>query len=81
MIITIFGYMGCALMVIGFGLFGIVQLSRAKRDGGLFSGLPTKVTDADKKMLKIALALVLLGLFILIIIPNREIIGTVLSCR
>jgi hypothetical protein len=62
MTITIFGYIGYALMVIGFGFFAILQLSRAKRDGG-YIGLLTKVTDADKKMFKIGAILVFLGLF------------------
>lgn len=78
MIITIFTYAAIIFISIGFGLLGILQLSRAKRDGGwAYSDKPTKVTDKDKKMFKTALIFVCLGIFIFVIL--RIVVGPTIS--
>jgi hypothetical protein len=65
----IFIYIGAALTGIGFAVLSILRSIRAKRDGrGSFSSLPIKVTDTDRKMFKIGVFLVCLGLLIFLII-------------
>jgi predicted nucleic acid-binding Zn ribbon protein len=68
MIIRIFIYVSCILLFVGAGLFYIVMNDRSRRDGRVFSGKPTKVTDTDKKRLKIAAILFFLGLLIAVIL-------------
>ena len=66
---TIFVYIGIALTGIGFALLSILRHSRATRDGrGYFSGVPIKVTDTDRKMFRIGVFLVCLGLLMFLII-------------
>jgi archaellum biogenesis protein FlaJ (TadC family) len=68
MIIRIFIYVACILIIVGSGLFSIVMIDRGRRDRGWYSGKPTKVTDTDKKWLKIAAILLFLGLLIAVIL-------------
>jgi archaellum biogenesis protein FlaJ (TadC family) len=74
MITKIFIYVAIIFLFIGFCLLNILQRSRAKRDGGCwYSDRPIQVTDKDKKLFKIALILMCLGILIFVIL--RIVVG------
>lgn len=68
MIVLMIAIIACALMIIGFGLFSIVQIRHAKQNGGYYHSLLVRLTDVNIKLIKIGAILALLGFFILVIL-------------